>query len=89
MINHNIRNELREYIDNLSITDNDDVYRYLWSEHVREDVASYAESKDIELTNDEIDKITELYVYEGEYDCEYGYWSNIETLINRVHKEKD
>ena len=38
----------------------------------------------IKLTDEQIEKAAELYVYEGVYDCNLSYWDNIENLINLV-----
>lgn len=76
-----ISNELKNKIDNLSAVEKDDVYRYLWSKHVKEDVESLCEDMDIVLTEDQTEIIVERYVYNGDYDCNLPYWTNIENLI--------
>lgn len=84
-----ITKELKEKIDNLSYDDQDDIYRYLWSKHVAQDVKNHATNLDIELDDDEIDIITEHYCYWGDYDCNLDYWTNIENLIMECIKSQD
>ena len=79
---------LKTKIDALTYEEQDDVYRYLWSQHVREDVESHANDIDADLTEEEIDKIVEMYVYQGKYECNIDYWSNIENLIDYVIKDR-
>ena len=77
-----ISDELKSQIDALSPEEEDKVYRYLWSNHVRNDVVAHAEFLGVVLSDEEIDIITERYVYDGDYDCNLSYWDNIENLIN-------
>ena len=77
-----ISNELKKKVDALSPQERDDIYRYLWSEHVRSDVkAKLKEYEDLKATEEEIDNIVYRYVYQGEYDCNKDYWANLEYLI--------
>lgn len=73
--------EIHKMIDSLSPYEQDRIYRYLWGQHVREDVISHAESIDVELDDEVIDIIVDRYVEQGDYDCNLNYWTNIENLI--------
>lgn len=84
-----INPKIKEMLDGLAPADRDAAYRYLWAQHVREDVCSHAQTLDTELTADEIDYITERYVYDGDYDCNLDYWTNIENLIEEVSERRD
>lgn len=66
--------------------DKDEVYRYLWAEHVKEDVKAHLEDMELQYVAvpEEIKKIVDRYVYEGDYDCNLPYWDNIENLINEI-----
>ena len=75
---------LKAQIDAMPYQDQDDIYRYLWHQHVMEDVEAHSTDMDVTLTQDEIDLAAEYYVYDGAYDCNFDYWSNIEGVINRV-----
>lgn len=66
----------------LSYKSRDDIYRHVWKEHVAEDVRSHIEDTDVELSDDDIDEIAEIYVYNGKYDCNLSYWQNLDNLIN-------
>lgn len=68
---------------NLSKDDRDNIYRQMWQKNVLEDVKSYADSENVELTDEQANDIAKLYV-SGKYDCNEGYWTNIQTLINEV-----
>ena len=77
-------------IDHLSAQEKDQVYRYLWAQHVREDVEARLENNDLvkgmsySRRDQLVDKVVERYVYEGDYDCNTDYWSNIDALIKDI-----
>lgn len=75
---------LKAQIDAMPYQDQDDIYRYLWHQHVMEDVEAHSTDMGVTLTKDEIDLAAERYVYDGDYDCNFDYWSNIEGVINKV-----
>lgn len=68
--------------DELSYEEKDAIYRAVWSNHVKNDVKAFIKDEDITLTEDQIDHIAQLYVYDGRYDCNLSYWDNIRNLIN-------
>ena len=76
------------FVETLSSTERDDLYRYLWSDYVRNDVREKLASDDIGLSDEDvkaiIEAVVEYYVYDGEYDCELGYWDNISNLITNA-----
>ncbi len=61
----------------------DAIYRRLWFYHVCEDINSYEVNMELEdpLTDEQMERAAELYVYEGKYDCNLSYWDNIENVI--------
>ena len=61
----------------------DALYRLLWSGHVKEDIVSFAEDHEIpeNLLYAVLDTVADRYVYEGDYDCNLSYWSNIDNLL--------
>lgn len=82
-----MKTEIKQFIDNCSNQDKDDIYRYLWSDHIREDVRSRLnEDENISdaHSDDIVEMVVEAYVYNGDYDCDLSYWSNIETLISQA-----
>lgn len=81
--------ELHKMIDSLSSYEQDRIYRYLWSQHVREDVISHAENIGIGLDDGIIDTIVDRYVERGDYDCNLDYWTNIENLIEEEGGNKN
>lgn len=81
--------ELHKMIDSLSSYEQDRIYRYLWSQHVREDVISHAENIGIGLDDGIIDAIVDRYVERGDYDCNLDYWTNIENLIEEEGGNKN
>ena len=81
--NTNISDILSEY---LSFEEKDAFYRKLWAEHVKEDILTFAENEDIEITAEEVDRVASAYV-NGRYDCNLSYWENLHNLIQES-KEK-
>ena len=84
-----INKTLKAKIDALTPAEQDEVYRYLWFQHVKEDVETHSENIDfkkhgIKFDDKEITTVAEKYVYDGEYDCNLSYWDNIENLIYEV-----
>lgn len=77
--------DIHDLLDNTAYAAKDEIYRYLWSQHVKEDVESHAEEIGVDLDEGEIDVIVDRYVYQGDYDCNLNYWQNIENLIEDVH----
>lgn len=73
--------KLKNILDGLNTVEKDDLYRYLWAEHVKEDVESFAENIDIDIDDDIVEQVVYRYVYCGDYDCNLNYWTNIENLI--------
>ena len=84
IVNKRLSKEFRERLDNMSFAEKDAIYRAVWFERVAEDVESYAEDNYL-LTDDIISGIADAFVYEGDYDCNLDYWTNIENLINSIH----
>lgn len=86
-----LRNKTLEHILNgLDAKEKDDIYRYLWAEHVREDVESQLSARngededDTDIDEEIIEYVVERYVYEGRYDCNLSYWDNIDNLIDEA-----
>lgn len=80
--------ELFKLIDSLKPYKKDELYRYLWVNHVREDVRTILEEYDVPyLSGDDfealIDDCANRFVYNGEYDCNTDYWTNLDALIDR------
>lgn len=91
-----INKTLKHIVDGLDAVEKDDLYRYLWSDHVREDVESRLDSDyedrilnasgetDEERLEAVIKNVVERYVYDGDYDCNLSYWENIDNLIEKA-----
>lgn len=79
------RDEIIEEVKKMSHYEKDVIYRYVWSEYVKDDIESQCESRDIMLTEEAIDEIVNRYVYEGDYDCNLSYWDNIDNLIDEYN----
>lgn len=80
--------KLKAFIDNLLWSEKDAVYRYLWTTYVKDDVESYLEERgDIKISPEAIDYAVELYVYDGEYDCNLDYWANIERVVELAYSK--
>ena len=76
------------FVNSLDVISKDTLYRYLWAEHVREDVRSQFEDEDGNMPENEpdaiIEAVTDAYVYDGDYDCNLSYWENINNLIKKM-----
>lgn len=59
----------------------DAMYRHVWHLHVMDDVRSHARDMGLAINEDLVGFAAEIYVYEGEYDCNLDYWSNIENAV--------
>lgn len=75
--------KIQSIIESLTNSEKDSLYRVLWEEHVKEDVAIFCEDNDIDCTDKLVDSVAYDYVYDGEYDCNLSYWDNIGNLIQR------
>ena len=79
--------EFFELIDSLKPHRKDELYRYLWVDYVREDMRASFEGYDVSYLSDNdfealIDNCANQLVYNGKYNCNIDYWSNIKELIN-------
>ena len=89
----NPREEAQSIINNLREQGRGDVvdnlYRLIWKEYVKEDMYGFVEQNSdkewcaiIEgMTDAIIDLGAETFVFEGNYDCNLDYWTNIENAI--------
>lgn len=86
-----IRDNLDRFVDILPYEIADNIYRRVWSEHVKEDFEARIEERFnnyFDITDEDINKMVNLYVYDGQYDCEQSYWDNLDNLINQILREK-
>ncbi len=65
------------------------VFRVVWKQYVKEDVLSRIEDVfDDFISNDKRDDIAdeaaEQYVFDGRYDSNLDYWSNLDNLIDTL-----
>jgi hypothetical protein len=79
---------IKDFVDSLDCEARDAIYRHIWSKRVREDVENHLENMDETLTDDEIRTVAERYVYQGAYDCNLNYWTNIENLITELIRDR-
>lgn len=84
-----IDEKLQKKVDSLSEKERDDIYRYLWAEHVKADIEEYAEDNDITLDEEDVEAIANRYVYDGKYDCNLDYWTNIGKLIEQCQRDNN
>lgn len=87
---------VKSMIDKLEPKDKDALYRYLWEDYVKKDVIQrfeeeFSDENDDDMTEEKVDDIADIvvehYVYEGDYDCNLSYWTNIDNLINEALSE--
>lgn len=77
------REKLDELLAELNYSTLDYIYRRLWANHVKEDFISRI--KDIftflKYDDSDIEECARRYVFDGDYDCNCTYWSNIDAII--------
>lgn len=73
---------LVEKLNMLNPSMTDMIYRRTWMEHVVTDILDYACDHEIKLEQKDAIIIAKQYVYDGEYDCNLSYWTNIENFID-------
>lgn len=66
----------------LTLEEKETIYRHVWVEHVIEDIKTYLKDNNETLTDIEIEYAARRYVFDGKYDCNLPYWSNIKTVID-------
>lgn len=71
----------------LSPEEREKIYREVWKEHVMEDVREIAEENGTELSENDVDRIADRYVNNGDYDCNLSYWDNIDNLIAETERK--
>ena len=77
------RAKLDELLAELNYSTLDYIYRKLWANHVKEDFISRIKDNFSWLKYDDkdIEECANRYVFEGDYDCNCTYWSNIDAVI--------
>lgn len=73
-------------IEHMSSGQKDDIYRMLWAEQVKQDVKDRMTEINVILDDDSVLDVVHRYVYEGEYDCNYSYWDDLDTLIRNEYE---
>lgn len=78
--------------DTIELSDNicDDIYRAVRFDYVCEDIRCMAESRmeDGDISDEIVKAAANLYVYEGDYDCNDDYWTQLEKVVNEAKEEK-
>lgn len=64
------------------------VHRYIEHQHLKTDIEEYAREQGLSLTRQVIEKAADLYVYDGEYDCNLSYWDNISNVIDKARESQ-
>jgi len=74
----------------MSATQRDDIYRMVWFDYVCDDVESYLANEyngDVPTDEEEFDglvrDIANAYVYNGDYNCNVDYWTQIWSLVDK------
>ena len=81
--------EIVKNLEDMGYDIKDKVYRILWAESVAEDAQSEMDDQNRatdDMSDEELDRIAEIvayrYCFEGKYDCNIDYWSNLGALID-------
>lgn len=84
------REKLDELLTELNYSTLDYIYRRLWANHVKEDVISRIKDDFTFLKYDDsdIEECARRYVFDGDYDCNWTYWDNIDAIIYDYFKDQ-
>lgn len=88
MIKTKDRVDAEQKVENMNYYERAAVYSVIRKMYVLEDVKSLLDCRDLDesLSDDEYnelaDTVAERYVYDGKYDCNLSYWTNLDTLID-------
>lgn len=64
------------------------IFRSQLKNYTKQDVYNYLEENSLSLSENSVDEIAYRYAYEGDYDCNLSYWTNIGILVNEyIEKE--
>lgn len=77
----------KQFAEVLTTSAQNAVHRYIEHQHVKVDIEDYAREHELKLTAQTIEKAADLYVYDGEYDCNLSYWDNISNVIDRARNQ--
>lgn len=72
----------KEILKTLTPEEADAIYRAVWVDRVIEDIKSYLDDSDRKAADNVIKLAAQIYVYDGEYDCNLSYWNNIANVID-------
>lgn len=81
------KRKLESIVKELDHFEKDKLYRLLWSEYVKKDFLSQL-TPDDNFTDEDIDACVTKYVYDGGYECNLDYWTNINNIINKRKESK-
>ena len=84
------RAKLDELLTELNYSTLDYIYRKLWANHVKEDFISRIKDDFTFLKYDDsdIEECARRYVFDGDYDCNWTYWNNIDAIIYDYFKDQ-
>lgn len=71
-----------EIIDMIPYKTRDRIYRVQLMWHTAKDIVARADYNGIHLYSDEVNNAASRYAFDGEYDCNLDYWSNMDVLID-------
>ncbi|MBO7451203.1 MAG: hypothetical protein J6U54_12645 [Clostridiales bacterium] len=89
-INSRVDEKTKECIAKMTPLEKDQMYRALWFEAVVEDMNAVKGDEELtnELTDIDISKAAERFVYDCDYDCELSYYSQIQFLLEDISYDK-
>jgi hypothetical protein len=77
------REKLDELLTELNYSTSNYIYRRLWANHVKEDIVSRIKDNFswLKYSDKDIEECAKRYTFEGDYDCNCTYWTNIDAVI--------
>lgn len=80
--------DIESIVSSLNYIEKNQLYHRLWFDYVKADVIDFCENNGIAYNDEDFpDKVAGRYVYDGKYDCNLSYWTNIENVVETVRNE--
>lgn len=76
--------KLEKILAGLTEQEKNDIYYHLRYQHVLQDCYDFCEQEDLSASDETLEQAATLYVYDGDYDCNLPYWSNIANVIEKA-----
>lgn len=84
--NPRLDDNTRKLFETLTSAETENIYRAVHFNYIVEDIKIVLKEEEKELKDSLIAEAAARYAYDGDYDCNLDYWSNIRNLVDEVSK---